>query len=45
MDDDIDKYYDICPDCYKEIEMFIKRPHEYEARMLLKIRKMENKNV
>ena len=41
MEDDLDKYYDICPKCYKEIETFIKHPLEYEAKMLLKIRKLE----
>ena len=45
MEDDLDKYYDICPKCYKEIETFIKHPLEYEAKMLLKIRKMEEKNI
>lgn len=39
MDDDNDKYYDICPKCYKEIEAFIKRPIEYEAQMILKLKK------
>ena len=33
MDEDSDKYYDICPNCNKEIKIFIERPLEFQAKM------------
>jgi len=37
MEDDVSKYYDICPNCYKEIKNFIEHPLEFEAKMILKL--------
>lgn len=37
MEDDLDKYYDICPNCYKEIKNFIEHPLEFQAKMILKL--------
>lgn len=36
-DEDLDKYYDICPNCYKEIKNFIEHPLEFQAKMILKL--------
>lgn len=37
MEEDYDKYTDLCLECYKEIKEFIEQPFKYEEKIRKKI--------